>query len=50
MTALGVAIAVVALLVVLTAVWSWRSDDGDTGQLRRRRELRHEREEERDSF
>jgi hypothetical protein len=48
MTALGVAIAAVAVLVVLTAIWSWRSDDGGAPQLRRRREFRRERDEERD--
>jgi hypothetical protein len=48
MAALGIAIAVVALLVVVTAVWSWRSDDGGTAQLRRRRDFRRERGEERD--
>jgi hypothetical protein len=45
MTALDIAIVVVAVLVLLTAVWSWRGgSDGDT-QLRRRHDLRRQREE-----
>jgi len=45
MTALDIAIAVVALLVVLTAIWSWRGSSGGDGQLRRRHDVRTQREE-----
>jgi hypothetical protein len=45
MTALDIAIAVVALLVVLTAVWSWRGSSGGNGQLRRRQDIPSRREE-----
>jgi hypothetical protein len=44
MSALYIAIAIVALLVILTAVWSWRGGSGTT-QLRRREDVRHRREE-----
>jgi len=45
MTALDIAIAVVAILVVLTAVWSWRGGDSGSQQLRRRHDIRRQREE-----
>jgi hypothetical protein len=45
MTALDIAIAIVAVLVVLTAIWSWRGGDSNSPQLRRRRDLRSRREE-----
>ena len=45
MTALYIAIAVVAALVVLTAAWSWRGGSGGTTQLRRRHDIRGRREE-----
>jgi hypothetical protein len=45
MTALDIAIAVVAVLVVLTAIWSWRGGDSTSPQLRRRRDVRGQREE-----
>jgi hypothetical protein len=45
MTALDIAIAVVAVLVVLTGVWSWRSGSAGSAQLRRRPDVRREREE-----
>jgi hypothetical protein len=44
MSALYIAIAIVALLVILTAVWSWRGGSGTT-QLRRRDDVRQRREE-----
>ena len=44
MTALDIAIAVVAVLVVLTGIWSWRGGSEGTTQLRRR-EVRSRREE-----
>jgi hypothetical protein len=46
MTALNIAIAVVAILVLLTALWSWRGGSGDDTQLRRRPDLTRRREEE----
>jgi hypothetical protein len=46
MTALDIAIAVVGLLVVLTALWSWRGSSGGSDQLRRRHDIRPPREEE----
>jgi hypothetical protein len=45
MTALDIAIAVVAALVLLTAIWSWRGGDSSSSQLRRRRDVRARREE-----
>jgi hypothetical protein len=45
MTALDIAIALVAVLVVLTAIWSWRGGSGGSTQLRRRHDIRREREE-----
>jgi hypothetical protein len=45
MTALDIAIAVLAVLVVLTAVWSWKGGSGGTSQLRRRNEIRRQRED-----
>jgi uncharacterized membrane protein YqiK len=45
MTALDIAIVVVAVLVILTAIWSWRGGSGGTAQLRRRPDLRRQREE-----
>ena len=45
MTALDIAIAVVAVLVLLTAVWSWRGGSGGDAQLRRRPDVRRQREE-----
>jgi hypothetical protein len=45
MTALDISIAVVAVLVVLTAIWSWRGGDSSSPQLRRRRDVRSRREE-----
>jgi hypothetical protein len=47
MAGLYIAIAVVAVLVVLTGGWSWRSGSSGSTQLRRRPELRR-RDEERD--
>jgi hypothetical protein len=46
MTALDIAIAIVGVLVVLTAIWSWRGGSGGTTQLRRRHEIQRRREEE----
>jgi hypothetical protein len=45
MTALDIAIAVVALLVLLTAVWSWRGGNGGDTQLRRHHDMTRQREE-----
>jgi hypothetical protein len=45
MTALDIAIAVVAVLVVLTAIWSWRGSNNGTTQLRRRHDMRRQQEE-----
>jgi uncharacterized membrane protein (DUF485 family) len=45
MTALDIAIAVVALLVVLTAIWSWRAGGSSSSQLHRRRDVRGPTEE-----
>ena len=44
MSALYIAIAIVALLVILTGVWSWRGGSGTT-QLRRREDMRQRRGE-----
>jgi hypothetical protein len=44
MSALDIAIAIVALLVLLTAIWSWRGGSGTT-QLRRRDPAQRRREE-----
>jgi hypothetical protein len=45
MTALDIAIVVVAVLVLLTAVWSWRGSSNGSDQLRRRHDIRRQREE-----
>jgi hypothetical protein len=45
MTALDIAIGVLALLVMLTAAWRWKGGNGGASQLRRRHEIQRRREE-----